>query len=97
MKANAFIQEENAQVNIVGAVGAVLALVVAAAVMVIGVVMLQGFSDSASLESGDSLYHTMDNITTSTEAAMGLSGTLLIVIIGVTILATLMGIFVIFR
>lgn len=97
MKANAFIQKDDAQVNIVGAVGAVLALVVAAAVMVIGVVMLQGFSDSATIGVNDSLYNTLDSITTSTESAMGLSGTLLIVIIGVTILATLMGIFVIFR
>lgn len=97
MKANAFIQKDDAQVNIVGAVGAVLALVVAAAVMVIGVVMLQGFSDSATIGVNDSLYNTLDSITTSTASAMGLSGTLLIVIIGVTILATLMGIFVIFR
>jgi hypothetical protein len=104
MKANAFITRDEAQINIVGAVGAVLALIVAAAVMIISVVMLQGFSDSADMTTYNSTTHTGDrlqpslaSITTSTESAMGLSGTLLIVIIGVAILSTLMGVFVLFR
>lgn len=95
-----FFKDESGQLNINLAVGAILAVVLAAAFLVIGVVVLQGIVDGAGVASGDTFYLTLDNITGSIESAMGLGGTLLLVIIGVAILmllAGVMGIMAMFR
>lgn len=84
-----FRKDESGQVNPMTAVLAIIGIVICAAFLVIGVVVLQGIVDGASLESGDTFYFTLDNITNSIESSIGLAGTLMIVIIGVAILATL--------
>lgn len=92
MKANSFLSNESGQLNINLAIGAILAVVLAAAFLVIGVVVLQGIVDGSSIASGDTFYNTLDNITSSIESAMGLGGTMLLVIIGVAILMLLAGV-----
>lgn len=82
-------KNESGQVNPMTAVLAIIGIVICAAFLVIGVVVLQGIVDGASLTAGDTFYYTLDNITNSIESSIGLAGTLMIVIIGVAILATL--------
>lgn len=84
-----FRKDESGQINPAVALGAILAVVLSAAFLVIGTVVLQGIVDGTSMEAGDTFYFTLDNITNSIESAMGLSGTLLLVIIGVAILTML--------
>jgi hypothetical protein len=97
MKANSFLSDEKGQLDINLALVAILGLVLAAAFLVIGTVVIQGVVDGSGIESGDSFYYTLDNITSSIESAMGLAGTLLLVIIGVAILMLLAGVMVIMR
>lgn len=92
MKANRFIVDEKGQLDPQLAVGAILMVVLAAAFLVIGTVVLQGVVDGAGITAGDEFYYTLDNITNSIESAMGLGGTLLLVIIGVAILMLLAGV-----
>lgn len=89
MKANRFIESESGQINPAVALGAILAVVLSAAFLVIGTVVLQGIVNGTNISSGDTFYYTLNNITSSIESAMGLSGTLLLVIIGVAILTML--------
>ena len=99
-KANGFLNNDKGQLDINLAMGAILAVVLAAAFLVIGVVVLQGIVDGAGIDTaynatdgtGDIFYDTLDNITGSIESAMGLGGTLLLVIIGVAILMLLAGV-----
>lgn len=97
MKANRFLSDESGQLDINLALVAILGLVLAAAFLVIGTVVLQGVVDGAGIVSGDTFYNTLDNITTSIESSMALAGTLLLVIIGVAILMLLAGVMVIMR
>jgi len=104
MSANTFLAREEAQVNPLGAVTAIMALILGAAIMVIGVVLLQGMTDANPMVTYNETTHTGDRLQPASaivvddaEAAFGLTGTLLIVIIGVTILATLMGVLFFFK
>lgn len=93
MKAiRSFMKDQSGQLNINLAIGAILAVVLAAAFLVIGVVVLQGIVDGASITSGDTFYNALTNITSSIESAMALGGTMLLVIIGVAILMLLAGV-----
>ena len=92
MKANRFIVDEKGQLDPQLAVGAILMVVLAAAFLVIGTVVLQGVVVGAGITAGDEFYYTLGNITNSIESAMGLGGTLLLVIIGVAILMLLAGV-----
>lgn len=97
MKANRFVADIKGQLDINLAVAAVLGLVLVSAFLVIGTVVLQGIVDGAGIESGDTFYSTLDNLTSSIQSAMGLAGTLLLVIIGVAILMLLAGVMVIMQ
>ncbi|MDF1533683.1 MAG: hypothetical protein P1P69_04170 [Methanosarcinaceae archaeon] len=96
-KANGFLANEKGQLDINLAVAAILGLILAAAFLVIGVVVIQGIVDGAGIVSGDTFYSALDNITNDIEASMSLAGTLLLVIIGVAILMMLAGVMVIMR
>ena len=96
-KGNRFITDMKGQLDINLAVAAVLGLVLVAAFLVIGTVVLQGVVDGAGIEAGDTFYNTLDNLTNNIESAMGLAGTLLLVIIGVAILMLLAGVMVIMQ
>ena len=97
MKANRFVADIKGQLDINLAVAAVLGLVLVSAFLVIGTVVLQGIVDGSGIESGDTFYLTLDNLTSSIQSAMGLAGTLLLVIIGVAILMLLAGVMVIMQ
>lgn len=92
MKANQFTNDESGQLNINLAIGAILAVVLASAFLVIGVVVLQGIVDGSTIAVNDTFYLALDNITTSIESAMSLGGTMLLVIVGVAILMLLAGV-----
>lgn len=79
------------------AVFSVMSLIVISILLYVGIVVLQGVSDSASLKSGDAFYNASQSVTTGTQNALSMSTVLLIVIVAVAILAALFGIFVIFR
>ncbi|MCK5432685.1 MAG: hypothetical protein KAJ03_08065 [Gammaproteobacteria bacterium] len=85
------------QLDINLAVTAILGLILSAAFIVIGIVVLQGVVDGASIESGDEFYFALDNATNSISSAMILAGTLLLVIIGVAILMLLASVMWIMR
>lgn len=97
MKANRFVADIKGQLDINLAVAAVLGLVLVSAFLVIGTVVLQGIVDGSGITSGDTFYLTLDNLTSSIQSAMGLAGTLLLVIIGVAILMLLAGVMVIMQ
>lgn len=97
MKANRFVADIKGQLDINLAVAAVLGLVLVSAFLVIGTVVLQGIVDGSGITSGDTFYTTLDNLTSSIQSAMGLAGTLLLVIIGVAILMLLAGVMVIMQ
>lgn len=77
------------------AVFSVMSIIVIAILLYVGIVVLQGVSDSASLEEGDSFYNASQSVTEGTQNALSMSTVLLIVIVAVAILAALFGIFVI--
>lgn len=85
------------QLDINLAVTAILGLILSAAFIVIGIVVLQGVVDGASIEAGDEFYYALDNATNSISSAMILAGTLLLVIIGVAILMLLASVMWIMR
>lgn len=97
-----FIKDKKAQLDINLAVGAVLGLILCGAFIVIGIVVLQGVVDGSGIDTvynktagtGDEFYYCLDNVTTSIESAMGMAGTLLLVIVGVAILMLLAGVMV---
>ena len=97
MKLNRFVADIKGQLDINLAVAAVLGLVLVSAFLVIGTVVLQGIVDGSGITSGDTFYLTLDNLTSSIQSAMGLAGTLLLVIIGVAILMLLAGVMVIMQ
>ena len=96
-KANRFITDESGQLDINLAVAAILGLILSAAFLVIGIVVLQGIVDGAGIGVNDTFYLALDNVTSDIEASMSLAGTLLLVIIGVAILMMLAGVMVIMR
>ena len=98
MKSNRFLNDKG-QLDPQLAVGAILMVVMAAAFLVIGTVILQGIVDSkdfttynATTHTGDRFQPVISGLTDSIESAMGLGGTLLLVIIGVAILMLLAGV-----
>lgn len=104
MRSNAFLSNEKAQVNAPLVVSAILILIIAAAMMVIGTILLQEFVDSSPMttynsttRAGDRMEPVMTSITGSAQSAMGLSGTMLLVIVGATILTVLASVFLIFQ
>ena len=96
-KGNRFIADMKGQLDINLAVVSVLGLVLVSAFLVIGTVVLQGVVDGAGIVEGDSFYNTTVTLTEAIQAAMGLAGTLLLVIIGVAILMLLAGVMVIMQ
>ena len=96
-KGNRFITDMKGQLDINLAVVAVLGLVLVAAFLVIGTVVLQGIVDGAGIVEGDTFHVTLTNLTANIESAMSLAGTLLLVIIGVAILMFLAGVMVIMQ
>ena len=96
-KGNRFITDMKGQLDINLAVVAVLGLVLVAAFLVIGTVVLQGIVDGAGIVEGDTFHVTLTNLTANIESAMSLAGTLLLVIIGVAILMLLAGVMVIMQ
>lgn len=94
------LKDDSGQLNINLAIGAILAVVLAAAFLVIGVVVLQGIVDGSGIDTaydaingtGDRFYSTLTTLTGSIESAMALGGTMLLVIIGVAILMLLAGV-----
>lgn len=85
------------QLDINLAVTAILGLILSAAFIVIGIVVLQGVVDGASITAGDEFYYALQNATASISSAMILAGTLLLVIIGVAILMLLASVMWIMR
>lgn len=85
------------QLDINLAVTAILGLILSAAFIVIGIVVLQGVVDGASIVAGDEFYFALQNATASISSAMILAGTLLLVIIGVAILMLLASVMWIMR
>lgn len=76
-----------------GAVFAVMSVIVISILLYVGIVVLQGVSDSAGLEAGDTFYNASVGVTAGTQGALSMSTVLLIVIVAVAILAALFGIF----
>ena len=101
-KLKKLIADMSGQLNVNLAVSAVLGLILCGAFIVIGIVVLQGVVDGSGIDTvynktagtGDEFYYCLDNVTTSIESAMGMAGTLLLVIVGVAILMLLAGVMV---
>ncbi len=89
-KANSFIKNTKGQLNINLAVAAILGLILSAAFLVIGIIVLQGVFDVAAgtVDEGSELYDALDNITNSSVSSI-LLVTLLIGSIGVVMLLLL--------
>jgi hypothetical protein len=89
-KANSFIKNTKGQLNINLAVAAILGLILSAAFLVIGIIVLQGVFDVAAgtVDEGCELYDALDNITNSSVSSI-LLATLLIGSIGVVMLLLL--------
>ena len=89
-KANSFIKNTKGQLNINLAVAAILGLILSAAFLVIGIIVLQGVFDVAAgiVDEGSELYDALDNITNSSVSSI-LLATLLIGSIGVVMLLLL--------
>ena len=96
-KANGFLTDTRGQLDINLAVAAILGLILASAFLVIGIVVLQGIIDGAGIVSGDTFYNALDSVTGDIESSMSLAGTMLLVIIGVTIMMMLASVIVIMR
>ena len=91
MKANRFMTNDKAQTGMGGvAIGAVLALIVIGVLLYVGLSIMEGVTDSAALESGDTFYNTSNTITTGVESSFGLTSVLLLVIIAAAIIGILM-------
>lgn len=92
-----FVEDIRGQLDINLAVGAVLGLILCAAFIVIGIVVLEGVTDGAGLDANDTFYTALTTITTSIGSAISLAGTMLLVIIGVAILMLLAGVMILMR
>lgn len=90
MKANNFMSNEKAQGDIVGlSTGGTKALITLAIILVIGVVIINGVVDGASLAENDSMYATLTAIITSINTAFVLAGIVMLVVVAVVILGLL--------
>jgi len=78
-------------------VNAGIFLVVLLVVLYVGVSIIQNVSDAASLESGDAMYQTMEDLDNTTEDAYSMAAIMPIVMIAVAVLAGLLGILYLFR
>lgn len=96
MKANNFMMrgDDSGQM---GAVTAVMTLILVGAVLFVGLSVMDGISESTALESGDTFYNASTDVTSGVESAFGMSGTLMIIIIASAVIGSIVGMVVVLR
>ena len=80
----------------IGLVTGVIMLIVSLAVLMIGLPILQGISDSASLESGDSLYNASETVEDTTESSYSMASVIPTLVIAIPVLGSLFALIFIF-
>jgi len=97
MKANGFMVRDDDESGQMGAVTAVMTLILVGAILFVGLAVMDGVADSTGLESGDTFYNASTDVTSGVESAFGMSGTLMIIIIAAAVIGAIVGMVVVLR
>lgn len=87
-----FNDDESGQLNVMMGIVAIIGVVIAAAFLIVGIVVIQSMLNGANIQAGDELYNTSQNMITSMDSAFSMSGIVLIVIISTAILGMLVSV-----